>query len=81
MCLGFLKRFRNTAEVELFNFQDPTQSSDFDSIYIKTQLLALPEKVGGNHNMYEQFRNISSLRDILVRFRLSSRQQPYVSTI
>ena len=37
-----------------------------DSFYIKTQSLALLEKVAGNHNMCEQFHNISSLPDILV---------------
>ena len=49
MYLGLLKSFRNTAEVELFNFQDPIQQSDFDSNYIKTQALTLPENVVGNH--------------------------------
>ena len=28
---------------------------DFESKYIKTQSLTSPEKVAGNHNMFEQF--------------------------
>ena len=43
LSLGFLKSFTNTAEVELFNFKDLIQSSIFDSNYIKTHLLTLPE--------------------------------------
>ena len=50
----FLKCFRNTASVELFNFQDLRQKSDFDSYYLKIQSLNLPEKVAGNHNMCER---------------------------
>ena len=65
LSLGLLKSFRNTAEVEFFNFQDAIQENDFDSNYIKTQSLTLPEKVAGNHNICEQFQNISSLTDIL----------------
>ena len=54
--LHFLKSFRNTAYVELFNFQDPTQKkTDFGSYYIKIQSLNLPEKVAGNQNVCEQF--------------------------
>ena len=52
--LQFLKSFRNTAYVELFNFKDSTQQSDFDSYYIKILSLNLQEKVRGNHNMCEQ---------------------------
>ena len=65
---GFLKSFRNNGDGRLLNFQDPKQSGDFDSNYIKTDLLALPKKVAGNYNICEQFRNIRSLtiRDILV---------------
>ena len=66
LSLGFLKNFRNSAEIELVNFQYPMQQSDFDGNYIKTKSLRLPEKVGDNHNMCEQFQNISSLTDISV---------------
>ena len=66
LSLRFLESFKNTAAVELFNFKDPTQSSDFDSNYIKTQLLTLLEKKVGNHNMSDTFQNIISLTDILV---------------
>ena len=62
MSLGFFKTFRNTAEVKLFNFQTSVQSRDFE---IKTQSLTVPEKVGGDHNMYEGFQIIISLTDIL----------------
>ena len=51
LSFGFLQIFRNTAEVKLFNFQDPIQSSDFGSSCIKTQCLTLPEKVVRNHSM------------------------------
>ena len=64
--LAFLKSFRTTAEVQLFNFQDPRQKSDFDSNYLQTQSLNLLEKVAGNQNMCERSQNISSLADILV---------------
>ena len=66
LSLGYLKSFRNTAAVEPFNPQDAIQSSNFCSNYIKTQMLTLPEKVAGNHNMRDKFQNISSLIDILV---------------
>ena len=56
LSLGFLKRFRNTPEVELFNFQDPTESSDFDSNYIKTELVTLPESVAANRNYVKNSR-------------------------
>ena len=65
LSLVILKSFRNTAQVELFNFQDAIRKNDFDSNYTKSQSLNLPEKVAGNHNMCEEFQNISSLADIL----------------
>ena len=65
LSLGFLKSFRNTAEVELFNFEEPTQQINLDCSYIKTRLLNLAEEVAGNDNMCEQFQGISSLTDIL----------------
>ena len=66
LSLAFLKSFTNTAEVELFNFQDSRKKSDFDHYYMKKHSLSLPEKVAGNQNMCEKFQNISSLADILV---------------
>ena len=63
--LEFLKGFRNTTEVKLSNFQDSIQSRAFDSNSIKAQSLTLPENVAFNHNVCEQFQDISSLKDIL----------------
>ena len=51
LSLVFLISFRNTGEVDLFNLQDPLKKINFDSNYIKTQSLTLPEKIPGNHNM------------------------------
>ena len=51
--LHFLKSFRNTAYVELLNFQD-CPKSNFDSYYVKIQSLNFPEKVAGNHKMCER---------------------------
>ena len=65
-----MKSFRNTAAVQLFNFQDPRKKSikksDFYNNYIKTESLTLPENVADDHNMCQQFSNISSLTDKLV---------------
>ena len=39
LSLAFLKSFRNTTEMELFNFQDPRQNSDLMTFIIFKDIL------------------------------------------
>ena len=52
--LLFLESLRAIVKVKLVNFQNSIQKIDtFYIYYIKRQSLNLPEKVAGNHDLYE----------------------------
>ena len=64
--LLFLESLRATASVELSNFQDLIQKSNFYNHYIKRNYLHLPEKLAGKLDKCVPSYNIRSLVDILV---------------
>ena len=61
-----MESLKPIAQVELNNFQDPIEKSDFNNYYVGTQSLCLAEKLSGNHNICEPSQNISSLTNVLV---------------